>query len=66
MSTTIKLTREQWLAEVRRLYVEKYKVEWSADAVAQYAEALAASYYDDPDWQEEPDAAIQDDFSYAL
>lgn len=58
--------REQWLAEVRRLLVTKYALAWPAAEIAEYAETLACTYYDDPDWREKPDTAIDEEFRAGL
>jgi hypothetical protein len=58
--------REMWLAEVRRLLVTKYAITWPAEEVAAYAESLAESFYDDADWRDTPDNAIDEDFRAGL
>lgn len=58
--------REMWLAECRRLLVTKYALAWPADEIAEYAETLACTYYDDADWREKPDAAIDEEFRAGL
>lgn len=58
--------REMWLAEVRSLLVGKYALAWPAEEIAEYAETLAGTYFDDPDWREKPDAAIDEEFRAGL
>ncbi len=60
------LTREQWLAEVRRLLVEKYALKWPEKEIAEYAEGIACQSYDDPDWRETPDDAIREEFQAGM
>lgn len=56
------LTREQWLAEARRLLVEKYKLEWPEKEIADFAESIACHSYDDQDWRDTPADAIDEEF----
>ena len=59
------LTREQWIAEVRRLCVEKY--DFPESETASYADALAETFFDeDPANPEKPDDAIYEDLSAGL
>lgn len=60
--------REMWLAEVRRLLVTKYAIaSWSAGEMAEYAESLAETFFDDdPTDPEKPDDAIYEDFAAGL
>lgn len=60
--------REQWLADARRLLVTKYSLtSWSAEEIAEYAESLAETFFDDaPTNPEKPDAAIYEDFAAGL
>jgi hypothetical protein len=62
----LSLTREQWVAEVRRLLVEKYALKWPEKEIADYAESIACQSYDDPDWRETPDAAIYEEFQAGM
>lgn len=61
------LTRERWVAEVRRLLVDKYALQWTPTEISEYAASLAETYYDeDPTCAPDPDDAIEEDFSYAV
>ncbi len=67
MTTETKsLTRPEWLAEVCRLLVTKYDIKWSEKAVADYAEALAETFWEDGEAVESPDDAIAEDFAAGL
>lgn len=58
--------REMWLAEVRRLLVTKFAIQWPQKDIADYAEALAVDCYDDTSWRVTPADAIDEDFQAGL
>ena len=66
MSTTNKLTRDEWTAEVRRLLVDKYALKWKPEAIHLYAQGIAENSWEDGEPRDTPDAAIQEEFAAGM